>query len=97
MSKKTGKGRRYSPRLKFQVVLEALSGERTPGQIARAYDVHPNTVGLWKKRFLEDGSEIFAQDSMVKEYERRISELEQLVGKKELEIALLKGFLGRER
>lgn len=96
MSKKTGKRRRYSPRLKFQVVLEALSGERTPGQIAKAYDVHPNTVGLWKKRFLEDGSEIFARDSMVKDYERQISELEQLVGKKELEIALLKGFLGRE-
>lgn len=96
MSKKKGQGRRYSPRLKFQVVLEALSGERTPGQIAKVYDVHPNSVGLWKRRFLEEGPEIFARDSTVKEYERRIAELEQLVGKKEVEIALLKGFFGRE-
>ena len=41
--------RSYSPKLKFQVVLEALAGERTPGQIAKAYGVHPITVGLWKK------------------------------------------------
>jgi transposase-like protein len=97
MPRKKGKGRRYSPRLKFQVVLEALSGERTPGQIAKSYDVHPNTVGIWKKRLLDEGPEIFARDSTVKQYERRIAELEQLVGKKEMEIALLKGFLGRER
>jgi len=31
----------------------------------------------------------------VAEYERRIAELEQLLGKKEVEIALLKNFLGQ--
>ncbi len=87
--------RPYSPKLKFQVVLEALTGEKTPGQIAKAYGIHPNTVGLWKKTFLERGAELFAQESTVKEYERRIAELEQLLGKKEVEIALLKNFLGR--
>ncbi len=29
--------RQISPKLKFQVVLEALKGEKTVGQIARAY------------------------------------------------------------
>lgn len=88
--------RRYSPKLKFQVVLEALTGEKTPGQIAKAYDVHPNSVGLWKKAFVERGPEVFAKNATVREYERRISELERLVGRKEVEIALLKGFLSRE-
>ena len=37
----------------------------------------------------------FAQDGTVAEYERRIADLEQLLGKKEVEIALLKNFLGR--
>jgi len=87
--------RSYSPKLKFQVVLEALTGEKTPGQIAKAYGVHPNTVGLWKKMFLERGPELFAEDTAVREYERRIAELEQLVGKKEVEIALLRNFLRR--
>ncbi|MGB5932384.1 MAG: transposase [Anaerolineae bacterium] len=88
-------GRRYSPKLKFQVVLEAITEDKTIGQIARAYGVHPATVGSWKKAFLEKGPELFAQDDTVAEYERRITELEQLLGKKEVEIALLKNFLGR--
>jgi len=87
--------KRYSPKLKFQVVLEALTGEKTPGQIARQYGVHPNSVALWKKSFLERGPDLFAEDKTVQEYERRIAELEQLLGKKEVEIALLKNFLGR--
>ena len=58
---------------------------------------------------LEKGPEIFSKDSVVAAYERLIAELEQLVGKKEcrvadyeerkrkkeVEIALLKNFLGR--
>ena len=87
--------KRYSPKLKFQVVLELLKGKTTPAQISRTYDVHPNSAGLWKRVVLEKGPEIFSKDSVVAEYERRIAELEQLVGKKEVEIALLKNFLGR--
>ena len=87
--------KQYSPKFKFQVVLEALTGERTPGQIARQYGVHPNSVGLWKRAFLERGPELFARDNTVQEYERRIGELERLLGKKEVEIALLKNFLGQ--
>ncbi len=87
--------RRYSAKLKFQVVLEALSGEKTPGQIAKAYGVHPNSVGLWKKMFLERGSSIFEEGKVVDTRKRQIADLEQLLGKKEVEIALLKNFLGR--
>ena len=87
--------KRYSPKLKFQVVLEVLTGEKTPGQIAKQYGIHPNSVGLWKKQFLERGAELFAHDDSVQEYERRLADLEQLLGKKEVEIALLKNFLGR--
>lgn len=87
--------RRYSGKLKFQVVLEALLGEKTPGQIAKAYGIHTNSVGLWKKQFMERGPEMFEQETAAQESEKRTAELEQLLGKKELEIALLKNFLGR--
>ena len=87
--------KRYSPKLKFQVVLELLKGDNTPAQISRTYNVHPNSAGLWKRALLEKGPEIFSKDGVVAEYERRIAELEQLLGKKEVEIALLKNFLGR--
>lgn len=87
----------YPPKLKFQVVMELIQGEKTPGQVAKAYGVHPNSASAWKRTFLERGPEIFAQDSTVAEYERRIEQLEQLLGKKEVESALLKNFLGQTK
>lgn len=86
--------KKYSPRLKFQVVLEVLKGEKTITQAAKAYGVHPITVGQWKKEFLERGSEVFGGGEVVREYEKRVRELERLIGQKEVEIALLKNFLG---
>jgi transposase-like protein len=88
-------GRRYSAKLKFQVVLEALRGEHTPGQLAKQYGVHANSIGIWKKQLLERGPEVFAQEGRTSETERRVADLERLLGQKEVEIALLKNFLGR--
>lgn len=88
-------GKRYSPKLKFQIVLEILTGKKTEGQVAKAYGVHPNSVSTWKETFLEKGMEIFSQDGTVAEYERRIAKLERLLGQKEVEISLLKNFLGQ--
>jgi len=46
---------------------------------------------------LEKGPESFALDGTVARYERRIAELERLIGQKEVKIALLKNFLGQTR
>ena len=89
--------KRYTPKVKFQVVLELLQGTKRPGQVAKAYQVHPNTVNSWKQTLLDKGPEIFNQNGAVAEYEQRIADLEQLLGKKEVEIALLKNFLRRSR
>ena len=87
--------RRYPAKRKFPVVLEALKGEKSPGQIAKAYGVHANSVGIWKHWFLERGPLLFERAETARDEEKRIAELEQLLGKKEVEIALLKNFLGR--
>ena len=89
--------KRISPKLKFDAALVNLKGDKTPGQISRLYRIHPNSVALWTRVLLERGPEIFSGETTVAEYERRIAELEQLVGKKEVEIALLKNFLGQTR
>jgi len=44
--------KRYSAKFKFQAVLEALSGDKTPGQAAMQYGIHPNSVALWAKGLL---------------------------------------------
>jgi transposase len=93
-TKNSKKGNRYTPKLKFQVALEVLEGKDI-GQVSRAYGVHPTTIGHWKRKVVESGPELFSVRSTVRQYEKRIAQLEQLVGKKEIEIAFLKNFLGQ--
>jgi transposase-like protein len=90
-----GKRRKHSGQTKLKAVLELLKGERTVAQIARAYRAHPNSITGWKQTLLERGGEVFDSGSAVSENEKRIAELERLLGKKEVEIALLKNFLGQ--
>lgn len=84
----------YSPKIKIQVVKEALRTEKSKAQIAREYDIHPNTVHKWIKIFERKGEEIFKNGKSEKENERKIAEYERLLGQKEREIAILKNFLG---
>jgi len=87
------KGKRYSPRFQFQVVLEVLKGDRDAVEIARVYDLHPTTVARWKREFLENGAEVFGKNSTVAQYEKKIREMERLLERKEVEIALLHNFM----
>lgn len=86
--------RQYSPEFKFQVTLEVLQSDKSLAEIARAYDVHPVTVSSWKRRFEEHGAEVFGGKEEVKLYEQKLADLERMLGKKEVEIALLKNILG---
>ncbi len=83
------KGKRYSPKFKFNVVLEVLKTDKSDAEVARAYEVHPVTVSRWKREFLERGAEVFGGSEEVKEYEDRIGQLERMLGQKEVEIALV--------
>ncbi len=87
--------RRYSPKLKFQIAIEVLRDNKKPSQVAKAYGVHPNSVNKWMKTILEEGPELFAQDGTVAEYERHVTDLERVLGQKEVEIALPRNSLGR--
>ena len=75
------------------MVLEALKGDRDAVEIARAYDLHPTTIARWKREFLENGAEVFGKNSTVAQYEKKIREMERLLGRKEVEIALLHNFM----
>lgn len=44
-------GRRYSVKLKFQTVMEILTGDKTAAQVAKIHGVHPNTANAWKRRW----------------------------------------------
>ena len=50
------------------------------------------TLSTWKRQFLERGPEVFAGKEEVRVYEKRVADLERVVGQKEVEIALLTDF-----
>jgi len=86
--------KRYSPEFKFRVVMELLQSDRSAAELARAYDVHPVTLSGWKRHFEEHGAEVFGGKEEVQQYEQRVADLERMLGKKEIELALLKNILG---
>jgi transposase len=85
--------KRYSAKVKSRVVLEVLESERSIPEVAREYDVHSNTVRNWVNQLKDNIEEVFNKDQTIKELKQENRELEQLLGKKEREIALLKNFL----
>ena len=86
--------KRHSPKVKFQAVLEMIKGEKTVGEIARVVGVHPTMLPKWKRIFLEKGPSIFEGQGKINQAEKKIEELQRIIGKKEVEIELLKKFLG---
>jgi len=87
--------KRYSPEFKFQVVMELLRSDKSAAELARAYDVHPVTISSWKRHFEEHGAEVFGGKEESKQYAQKVADLERMLGKKEVEIALLKNVLGQ--
>ena len=84
----------YTPMFKFQIVLEVLQGERSVVELGRIYGVNHTTISKWKRQFLDHGAEVFSSNEELKRYEKRVAELERMIGQKEIELALLKNFLG---
>ena len=66
----------------------------TRPEIARTYGAHSITLAKWKKHFVEHGSEVFGGKEEMKRAQQHRARLERMVGQKEVEIALLRNFLG---
>jgi transposase len=77
---------------KAKVALEAVKGEKTIAQIASEYGVHPNQIGQWKKRLLEDLPGLFS-DRRRKEEKENAAETDELyrqIGQLKVELDWLK-------
>ena len=87
--------KKYSARLKFQVVLEVMDGGKSVARVAREYGIHPNSIIRWRQELLDRGPQLFEGDQRARQDKQRIAQLERLLGQKEVEIALLRNFLGQ--
>jgi len=88
------KPRTYTPSFKFKVVMESFV-KGNVAEVARKYGVNPNKLSSWRTQFSRGGHLVFERggEDGQKKYKREIEKLENLIGKKEVEINLLKSYL----
>lgn len=85
----------YSAEFKAQVVLEILKEEKSISQLSSEYGVHPNQLGKWKNQALSGLPRLFSDDhkkteAVKTEYEKRIQELYEEVGRLTTQLNWLK-------
>lgn len=84
----------YTPQFKLDRVLEVLRSDGNIAEIARKYNLNPNLIYMWRDQLIERGPKVFetAPDHIVQELKTKVARLEQMLGKKEVELGLLKNF-----
>jgi len=98
-----GHRRRWSAAEKLRIVEEALYDGESISAVARRNGVAPNLLYRWRKLMLEGGSiavtgdDIVTSNKTVREMEARIRELERQLGRKTLEVEILKEALDKSR
>ena len=98
-----GRRRRWSASEKLRIVEETLYDSESISAVARRNGVAPNLLYRWRKLMLEGGSiAVTGDDSVtsnkeVREMESRIRELEYQLGRKTLEVEILKEALEKSR
>ena len=89
----SSKKKSYTPQFKLDRALEVVHTGNV-SEIARKYGLNPNLLYLWRDRLIENGAGIFetTPDQAMGELKTKVSRLEQMLGKKEVELSLLKNF-----
>ncbi len=74
MSKKR---RKFSAEFKKKVILKMFEEGLSINEAASEFNVHPKTVQLWKKQFIENMELVFDKSSVVKEYKEKLEKTEK--------------------
>ena len=86
----TRKRRRFTPEFKAQVVLEILTGERSPAEACRSHGLSPTLLSLRKATFLRRAHAAFRAVDRRGDEHARIAELERMVGRLTMEREILR-------
>ena len=95
--------RRFSTELKLSVVAETMQPGMSISYVARRHGLSPSLVFRWRRLMSEGGQEAVRADdavvaaSEVRRLEDRVRELERLLGRKTMEVEILKEALDLAR
>ena len=98
-----GRRRRWTAAEKLRIVEETLDDRASISVVARRNGVAPNLLYRWRRLMLEGGSVAVSEDDdvtsnkVVRQMEDRIRELERQLGRKTLEVEILREALDKSR
>lgn len=98
-----GRRRHWCAAEKLRIIEETLDGRESISVVARRNGVAPNLLYRWRRLMLEGesvavtGDDDVTSNRQVREMDNRISELERHLGRKTLEVEILKEALERSR
>ena len=84
---------KYTARFKFDRVVESIKLDSL-SQVARQYGFGVNLLSKWRSEFSQGGQAVFEvkpNQDLVR-LQKKIGKLEQIIGKKEVELNLIKNF-----
>jgi putative transposase len=87
------KRKQHSAQFKFKVALAAAKEDKTLGQLATEYGVHPGQISQWKRQLLTDGAEVFGRNGGSRQahaQEAEQAELYEQIGRLKMELEWLK-------
>lgn len=99
----TGRRRRWTAAQKLRMVEETWQTGESISEVARRNGVAPNLLYRWRRLLIEGGAvAVQADDAVtgngdVRRLEERIRELERQLGRKTLEVEILKEALAKTR
>jgi len=85
------KRRKFTAKQKLEIVLAGLREDRSVREVCREHQIQEALYYQWREQLLEAGAERFAgkeERSGEKAREKRIAELERVLGRKTLELEI---------
>jgi transposase-like protein len=84
--------RKFTPKFKATVAIEALKEQHTLSELATRFEVHPNQISTWKREFLENADRAFSGSDGGKDSDERtdVDQLFSQIGQLKVENDFLK-------
>jgi transposase len=87
--------RNHTPAFKAKGALAAIKTDQTVAELAKRFDVHPNSIVQWKSELFERAGEIFEGGRSARDADVDVKELHAKIGQLALENDFLERALGR--
>lgn len=87
--------RKFTPKFKTKVVLEALKERHSLAELAQKHEIHPTQISAWKRDFLDGAEQVFesGKRDTRSETEREKDKLLKAIGQLKVENDFLKDAL----